>query len=87
MNMTPCEFEEAVWQKERVRICIRAPRDLLLKPYHRKNRAPAKKTTRWLLENRMYPLVGDHDVFIVDGSGKVVRGNMLIETVRASYRR
>ena len=87
MTMTLSQFEELVWAKEGIRICVRAPRHLAVERYDRPYRARAKKTIHWFIENRIRPLVGDHDVFIVDGAGEVVPGQTLIETVRASYRR
>ena len=86
MNTNVRALEAWIWQKEGVRICIKASRDFVVGSYERKYRAPGKKTVSWLLETRIRTLIGDLEIDVINGSGELVPGQTLINTVRSSYR-
>jgi hypothetical protein len=80
------KFEQKVFEKEGVRLVVRAPSEAAVAPF--KYDRAAKGSTRindWL-ETRIYPLTGDFEVFIVNGRGEIDHhGNTQMVTIRDSY--
>jgi hypothetical protein len=83
--MKPVEIEQAVLEKDEVRIVIRAPVSVDLGDYfyHRKA-ADSASVTEWL-EQRIRPIIGNYDVVVIDGNGASPHGRTKMGTVRASY--
>ena len=80
------KFEQKVFEKEQVRIVVRAASEAAVKKFDY-DRA-AKGTTKindWL-ETRIYPYTGEFEVVVVNGRGEIDHhGNTQIATLRSSY--
>ena len=83
--MTVEEFEARVWQVDRVRIVVRAPRWEEVGDYNYDNARDANHTLAIFLGDRVQPRIGDREVIAVDGAGQTVHGARRLRTLRASY--
>lgn len=85
--MKVCEFEDKVWEIERVRIVIRAKSNEEVQLYDFKRAAPeGKNNLTWFINKRVQPRLADNmEVVTIDGSGNVPRGKMLLSTLRQTY--
>lgn len=88
------EFEEVIWNRERIRIVFRKPSDspLPITEYLFGVRASDDDTLsdyvhQKLLHHRMANLFELEDIVVVDGTGSTPHGNTKLSTVRRSYRR
>lgn len=79
--------EQAIFTLEEVRVVIRAPSDTRLGRY-RYERAAACNTrlSEWL-RTRVYPITGNHEVVVVDGSGAIPHGSTRMDNLRSTYER
>jgi hypothetical protein len=84
-DMTPIEIEQAVFDLEEIRIMIRAPANAKLGDYQYARKAAGNASVSEWLEQRIYPITGDHPVVVVDGRGQIVHGRLHMENLRASY--
>jgi hypothetical protein len=84
-HMNALEFEQAVFSLDQIRIVIRAKTGAELKPYKFVRKATDSASLSEWLDQRIMPLVGDHQVVVVDGSGVSPHGRTKIEKIRASY--
>ena len=82
------EFEEKVWEIERVRIVIRAnSNEKVDRVYDFVKAAPQGNTVTWFLNTRVKPrLANNMEVFTIDGSGNVPNGKTLLSTLRQTYK-
>ena len=83
--MTVWEFEQAVWQREGIRIVIRAPHNAAVGDYRYERAAAERMRLSQLLENRIWELVGDHEVAVIRGDGEHPPGHIGLRRLRASY--
>jgi hypothetical protein len=83
--MRPAELEQAVFDLEEVRIVVRAPRREELGNFDYDRKAAGNTSITDWLEQRIYPLTGDHSVVVVDGSGALPHGRTRMERLRNSY--
>ena len=80
------EFEEAVWKTDRIRIVIRASANSEVRDYEFQIAAPSGKNITWLLNTRIRPRVGDLEVTVLrGGDGAQPNGNVILQTLRATY--
>lgn len=79
-------FETAVWEKEGVRIVIRANRNDGVADYDSINRAAANSTISSWLDNRVRPKINDREVTVIDGRGQIPNGKTKMSTLRNSYK-
>lgn len=79
------EFEQRVWQVDRMRIVIRAPVQATVDDFNWTNRANQGMTVTEYIETRINVRIGDLEGIIIGGNGKQPRGNTLIGNVRLSY--
>lgn len=79
------EFEDAVWERDTIRIVIRAPSNEQVEAYNYVNAANATQTLTAFINGRIRDRVGDLEVIAVNGSGTIVNGNTHLNTVRATY--
>ncbi|MGA8611012.1 MAG: hypothetical protein WB760_04735 [Xanthobacteraceae bacterium] len=83
--MTPAEIEQAVFDLEEVRIVIRAPvREKLDDFDYDRKAAGTTSITDWL-DQRIKPLLGPHQVVVVDGTGALPHGRTKMDKLRDSY--
>ena len=83
--MTVKEFESKVWDVDTVRIVIRDRLKQKVNTYKQKNAAKENWNITGYLNNRIKPLIGDREVAVLDGKGKIPNGRTLIKTIRHSY--
>ena len=84
-NVNTRELEQQIFDKEEIRVVIRAQKDTTFKGYpYSKKAAVNTSITDWAA-TRLKPLVGEHEVEVIDGSGRSPHGLTHIEKVRRSY--
>ena len=83
--MTVRDFERAVWEKENIRIVIRATENSQVGEYTYANAADRNWRITQLIENRLKPFIGDGQVVVIQGDGTQPHGSVKLETLRASY--
>ena len=79
------EFEDAVWQKEKIRIAIRASSSNQVEGYDYVNAANANQSLASFLNARVLNKVGDLEVIAINGDGEIVNGNTHLDTIRGTY--
>lgn len=89
------QFEEAVWERERIRIVVRADSRSLVRKYDYIRAARNRRRGRSrefitpistvLLRVHRYLPTGT-EVVVLNGKGRRVSSNVSLEVVRASYR-
>jgi len=80
------EFETAVWEREGIRIVIRAPEHTNVGEYdYQRSAAENQRLTEWL-EGRIYPRTGEYGIVVIDGRGEIPHGKNHLSTVRQTYR-
>ncbi len=80
------EFEDAVWATEGIRIVIRAGANGAFENYKYERAAPDSWSISRLLEKRIQQHASDLEVIVIQGNGEQPRGNVVLRTLRASYR-
>ena len=83
--MTVHEFENKVWEVDTIRIIIRDRKTRRVSAYKQKNAAKENWNVTGYLKNRISPLIGDREVVVLDGKGKIPHGRTLLKTIRFSY--
>jgi len=85
--VTAWEIEHRVYEKEEVRIVIRASSDTDLDSYNYQRAAPGTMSISEWLRSRVYGLTDDLEVVVIDGNGAIPHGRTRMSTLRASYER
>jgi len=83
--MTVREFETKVWEVDTVRIVIRDRQTRSVGTYTPRNAAKENWNITGYLKNRISPLIGDREVVVLDGKGKIPNGRTLLKNIRDSY--
>ena len=83
--MKVSEFEQKVWDLERLRIVVRANRNEEVDDYDYKNAANENWRTAEFVKNRVSGRVDDREVAVIQGDGKLAHGNTLLYALRESY--
>ena len=83
--MTIREFEKKVWDVDTVRIVVRDRQTQKITTYNQKNAAKENWNITEYLKNRISPLIGDREVVVLDGFGKIPHGGTLLRNIRLSY--
>jgi hypothetical protein len=83
--MVVSELEEAVWERDRVRIVVRAPGATNVGNWNYANAANGALSVTRYLNVRIAPLLGGLEVTLIDGRGHEAHGATHIDTVRATY--
>ncbi|WP_213761830.1 hypothetical protein [Caballeronia sp. dw_19] len=85
-KITVAEFEKKVLAMEEIVVIVRAPAGAQVDDYAYKRKATdGDSVTDWL-ERRIKPLVGDHQVAIVDGAyAQQPHGRTKLGTLRNGY--
>ena len=80
------EFEEAVWNVEKIRVVVRAHEDTRLTNAYNFERSANKEWTlhKWL-RTRLDLVMREFAVYVVVGRGLIPRSNSLLQTIRDSY--
>ena len=84
--MQAWKFEQKVFEKERVRIVIRADSEARVTKFgYERGAKGSTKVSDWL-ETRIYPCVGEFEVTVVNGRGEIdPHGSTHMSTLRATY--
>ena len=84
--MQAWKFEQRVFEKEGVRVVIRAPSDVSVKKFDYDRGAKGNTSVSSWLETRIYPLTRDYEVMVVNGHGEIYpHGSTHMSTLRATY--
>ncbi len=79
------EFEAKVLEKEEIVIRIRAPAGKKVSDYvYERKAAGSQSITDWL-DGRIRPLIGSHEVAVVDGAYTTPHGRTKLDRLRSSY--
>jgi hypothetical protein len=81
------EFEQAVYEREEVRLVIRAAAGEDVGDYGYVKCSPATTSVSEWLRQRIHPTVGDYEVIVIDGNGAVPHGRTRMATLRETYER
>lgn len=84
-KVSATELERQIFEKEEVRVVIRAPRDTQFDEYNYDRKASVTTSINDLYNTRLKPLLGQLDADIIDGYGTNPHGRTGIEKVRNSY--
>ena len=84
--MQALKFEQKVFEKEGVRIVIRADSEAKVEKFDYQRCATGSMTLADWLSKRIYPLTGKYEVVVVNGRGETdPHGKTHMETLRDSY--
>jgi hypothetical protein len=83
MNVT--EFEQKVWEVDRLRVIVRAPNNATVQDFTQRNAAGQGQRLTEYLEVRIYPRVAPYEVTIVRGDGSLPHRGTSVGNVRQSY--
>ncbi len=84
-KVSATELERQIFEKEEVRVVIRAPRDTQFDEYNYDRKASVTTSINDWYNTRLKPLLGQLDADIIDGYGTNPHGRTGIEKVRNSY--
>lgn len=84
-KVSATELERQIFEKEEVRVVIRAPRDTQFDEYKYDRKASTTTSINDWYNTRLKPILGQHDADIIDGYGTNPHGRTGIEKVRTSY--
>lgn len=85
--MKAWEFEQAVYDREEVRIVVRAPAGTKLGSYSYQRAASGSTSVSQWLQQRISHALGNHEVVVLDGNGAIPHGRTRMATLRSSYER
>ena len=85
MTMTAYEFEEAVWELDRIRIVIRADWNDEVEDYNYDYADGERRTLTDFLRTRVRPRINGLSVGAIDGSGTWVNGGRQLRNIRNTY--
>lgn len=85
MTMTVLEFENAVWELEKVRIFIRAPSHEEVEGYNYKRKTSKNTPVTGWIHKRLHPCLRNYQVSIVDGNFEVPHGKTQMRNLRDTY--
>lgn len=81
------EFEEAVWDLERIRIVVRTGSDDETEPYTHRHPERETNSAAAFLRDRIQPCIGEREAIVIDGTGRSIYGGRThLRTIRNSYR-
>lgn len=85
-KITVAEFERKVWERERIRIVIRASQTDMVDDYeYMKCCSASFSVTDWV-NKRVIEKLDGKDFYIVDGTGTRPHGRTRLDNVRESYK-
>lgn len=83
--MNVWEYEKSVYEREEVRIVIRAPWKTQVGDYMYERAASGGTSVSSWLDARIHPVLGGLEVVVLDGTGSVPHGRTKMSTLRDSY--
>jgi hypothetical protein len=83
--MKIAEFEQVLWDRDRVRVVIRAPAWQAVDAQGHTNAASETLSITEYIRVRVTDVIGNYECVIVDGRGLIVHGRTKLGTVRATY--
>ncbi len=85
-KISATELERQIFEKEEIRVVIRAPRDTTFDEYDFERKTSINTSVTDWYNTRLKPILGnEYDADIIDGSGTNPHGRTKIEKVRNSY--
>ncbi len=85
-QVSATELERQIFEKEEIRVVIRAPRNTMFEEYNFIKKAAANTSITDWYNTRLKPILGDeYDADIISGFGTNPHGKTGIERVRNSY--
>lgn len=85
-SVTASELEEQIFDKEGVRIVIRAGKETRFAPYSYERKASATMSKNSWYMSRVKPILGDYEGEIIDGTGDAPHGRTQMKKIRDSYK-
>lgn len=85
-KISATDLERQIFEKEEIRVVIRAPKDTKFDEYNYDRKAAVNTSITDWYSTRLKPILGEeHDADIIDGYGTNPHGRTKIEKVRNSY--
>jgi len=85
-QVSATELERQIFEKEEIRVVIRAPRNAMFEEYNFIKKAAVNTSITDWYNTRLKPILGDkYDADIIDGFGTIPHGRTGIEKVRNTY--
>lgn len=85
-SVTASELEDQIFDKEGIRVVIRAGKDTRFPPYNYERKASATMSKNNWYMSRLKPLIGEYEGEIIDGSGDTPHGRTQMKKIRDSYK-
>lgn len=85
-SVSASELERQIFEKEEIKVVIRAPRSKMFKPYDFQRKAASNTSISEWLETRIKPLLENCEIEIIKGDGSSPHGRTNVENVRSSYK-
>lgn len=85
MTMSPVDLEDEVFEREGIRIIVRAPKATQLGDFAYARKAAGGATVAHWLGQRIIPLLAGHEVVVVNGAGERPHGKTTLQKLRDSY--
>lgn len=85
-KISATDLESQVFEKEQIRVVIRAHSDERFEPYTFERKAANNTSVSDWMENRLRKCIGDADAEIIKGDGTRPHGRTNMETLRNSYK-
>lgn len=83
--MTVWEYEKCVYEREEVRIVIRAPWRTEVGDYNYERAASGVTSVSSWLDARIHHALDGFEVVVLDGTGSIPHGRTKMSTLRSSY--
>lgn len=85
--MKVSEFEDKVWEIDRIRLVLRAPENQAVDAYDWQKAADQGLSIKEYIEIRITPKIRGIEAVIIDGDGEEPNRRTLLRTARESYKR
>ena len=85
-KVSASELERQIFEKEEIKVVIRAPRSQMFNSYDFQRKSASNTSISEWLETRIKPLLEDSEIEIIKGDGSSPHGRTNIENVRNIYK-
>jgi len=85
-EFTASDIERQIFEKEEIRVIIRAPQDERFpKGYEYDRKSAVSTSAKVWIDKRLSPIIDNFEATIIDGNGQIPHGKTKLETIRKSY--
>lgn len=84
-KITVRALEEKIFELEEIVVTVRAPSGVMVDDYEFERKAAGTSSVSDWLEGRVKPLLGGHEVVVINGDYTTPHGRTKLNTLRGSY--